>query len=426
MRAGDAMSLTQGAARPKFNDVGLSEEIMRLRVVDHVTNLGFLAIEYVCLAVVIGATLWFRNWRSAQGHAWGWDVPVVALAVVLVGAIQHRLAGLGHESAHYTLLKNKLLNDFVGDIFCMFPILSTVHFYRLFHLAHHQYTNDPERDPDLVTLGASKMVDRFPMRRWAFIKAIYLRVFTEPLEFLRFTKDYIDINVLGRSENVYLRQFGPAGVRGGWPRLGAALGLIYLLGFVALQWTFTTLGRPDLLFLEGWGGTLLVLSGAWALPGWAFFRSPFRQPYSGRTSGVLRLVCYTWLIVGLGLLRVATGGQSTFCFWVLWVLPLMTTFPFFLLLRDVYQHTNADDGRLTNTRVFFVDAFTRWAVFVYGQDMHLPHHLFPAVPHHRLARLHRLLKAHHAQYAASVVECHGTFASRDGRPTILDTLCTPR
>jgi hypothetical protein len=43
----------------------------------------------------------------------------------------------------------------------------------------------------------------------------------------------------------------------------------------------------------------------------------------------------------------------------------MTSFPFFILLRDVYQHTYADDGRLTNTRAFFPDPFTRWAVFVY-------------------------------------------------------------
>jgi fatty acid desaturase len=420
------MSQARRATKPKFNDGDLNESIMRLRVVDHLTNLGFLTIEYTCLALVIGGVVWFRNSRSADGYAWGWDVPVVALAVVLVGAIQHRLAGLGHESAHYTLLRNKPLNDLIGDIFCMFPILSTIHFYRLFHLAHHQYTNDPERDPDLVTLGASKMVDRFPMSRGSFIKAIYLRIFTEPLAFLKFTQDYIDINMLGRSENVYLRQPGSGAVGIRWPRLGALLGLAYLVGFVVLQWTLTTLSRPDLLPVAGLGGTLLVLAAGWALPGWVFFQSPFRQPYSGRTSGVMRLVYYSWFIVGLGLLRAVTDGRSSFYFWVLWVLPLMTSFPFFLLLRDVYQHTNADDGRLTNTRVFFVDAFTRWAVFVYGQDMHLPHHLFPAIPHHRLGRLHRLLKARHAEYAATVVECHGTFANRDGRPTILDTLCTPR
>ena len=56
--------------------------------------------------------------------------------------------------------------------------------------------------------------------------------------------------------------------------------------------------------------------------------------------------------------------------------------------------------------------------------MHVPDYLFPAIPHHRLGRLHRLLKACHLDYAASVVECHGTFANGKGLPTILDTLTT--
>jgi fatty acid desaturase len=350
---------------------------------------------------------------------------VLALCIILVGAVQHRLAGLGHESAHYSLLKNKFLNDLVGDVFCMFPILSNIHFYRLFHLAHHQFTNDPKRDPDLVVLGGSKMLDRFPMPRWAFIKAFYLRAFTEPLAFFRYEQDYIDINVLGRSENVYLRQPGSSKSDRLWPRLAAVLGLVYLLAFIAGQWAITLAGQPHYLMYEGIAGTVVVVATAWVLPAAAFFQSPFRQPYSGRTSGVLRLVYYSWFLVALGLLRVATDGRSSFYFWVLWAIPMMTTFPFFMLLRDVYQHTGADDGRLTNTRVFFPDPFTRWAVFVYGQDMHIPHHLFPAIPHHRLGRLHRLLKARHREYAASVVECHGTFANRKGLPTILDTLTTP-
>jgi len=100
----------------------------------------------------------------------------------------------------------------------------------------------------------------------------------------------------------------------------------------------------------------------------------------------------------------------------------VTTFPYFRLLRDIYQHTNADDGRLTNSRVFFCDPFTRWAVFVYGQDMHVPHHLFPTVPHYRLGRLHDLLKGSDPDYAREVVQCHGTFANARGLPTILDVL----
>src|SRR6516162_8954192 len=300
---------TTPEAKVSFNDPRLSQEIMRLRAVDHVTNLGFLAIEYACLATVIGGAIAFREWRRGAGLAWGWDVPVLATAIVLVGALQHRLAGLGHEAAHYSLLKNKLLNDLIGDVFCLFPILSTVHFYRLFHLAHHQYTNDPTRDPDLATLGGSKMVERFPMTRWQFIKSFYLRAFTEPLAFVRYAQDYVDINVLGRSENVYLRRLPESHGTGRiWPRLGAVLGLIYLLVFIAGQWAITLAGRPEWLVYEGVLGTLFVVATARALPGTAFFRSPFRQPYSGRTSGVLRLAYYSWFLVALGLLRAATDG----------------------------------------------------------------------------------------------------------------------
>src|SRR6516162_2936440 len=243
---------TTPEAKVSFNDPRLSQEIMRLRAVDHVTNLGFLAIEYACLAVVIGGAIAFREWRQGSGLPWAWDIPVLALGIVLVGALQHRLAGLGHEAAHYSLLKNKLLNDLIGDVFCMFPILSTLHFYRPFHLAHHQYTNDPGRDPDLVTLGGSKMVERFPMPRWDFIKAFYLRAFTDPLAFLKYEQDYIDINVLGRSENVYLRRRpGSDGSGRAWPRLGAALGLVYVLAFIAGQWAATSTGRPEWLVYEG-------------------------------------------------------------------------------------------------------------------------------------------------------------------------------
>jgi hypothetical protein len=199
---------------------------MRLRSLGNATNLGFLASDYLCVLAVMGGAIAFCEYRDAWHLNWAWNVPVVVSAVVLLGALQHRLAGLGHEASHYTLLKNKSLNDLAGDLFCMFPILATIHFYRLFHLAHHQYTNDPERDPDLVSLGASKMSDQFPMPRMRFIKAFYLRPFTAPLAFLKYQINYIAINVLGCSENVYLRgepDLNPSGRA--WPRRGATLGL---------------------------------------------------------------------------------------------------------------------------------------------------------------------------------------------------------
>jgi hypothetical protein len=59
---------------------------------------------------------------------------------------------------------------------------------------------------------------------------------------------------------------------------------------------------------------------------------------------------------------------------------------------------------------------------VYGQDMHIPHHLFPAVPHYRLRQLHEFLKRNHEAYRNQVVETYGTFYNSRGDRTILDEM----
>ena len=125
-----------------------------------------------------------------------------ALAIALIGGFQHRLAGLGHEASHYTLLRDKRMNDLVADVFCMFPILTNLHFYRLFHMAHHQYTNDWGRDPDLVNMGRSKGVGDFPLPRRRVVMRLHLRALTVPRAFLKYQWDYIYVNVLGKGGNV--------------------------------------------------------------------------------------------------------------------------------------------------------------------------------------------------------------------------------
>ncbi len=411
---------------PGFTDPGLLAEIARLRQVDNVTNLGYLAFEYLCLAAVVGGAIAFGESRASWGIPWAWNVPVFAVAVILIGGLMHRLAGLGHEASHYSLVRNKWANDLIGDVFCFFPILATIHFYRLFHMAHHQYTNDPNLDPDLVNLGHGKQVAAFPMGRRRFLLKRMLAPLTSPLTFASFQIEYLWLNAIGKGNNVYLRRLAGDDATTPLPRIGTWLGAAYLLLVLVGQHTLTRVGRADLLVPFGLTGVALVALVSFLLPDRWIFRSPFRQPYSGRFAGVVRMAYFTALLVAMGLARWATDGRSSPYVYALWLLPLGTTFPYFLLLRDTYQHTNADDGRLTNTRIFYCDPLTRWAVFVYGQDMHVPHHLFPAVPHHRLGELHRLLKREHQEYAREVVEVHGTFANDRGLPTVLDVLTDSR
>jgi fatty acid desaturase len=134
---------------------------------DNRTNLGYLALEYAWLAMVLWGC-------STAFHAW-WDgriggarfVPLAALGVALVAVSQHRLSGLAHDASHYTLFRNRLANELIADLFLMFPLVAMTQRYRTAHLGHHQFVNDPDRDPDLLRLNAREP-HRFPISRPRF------------------------------------------------------------------------------------------------------------------------------------------------------------------------------------------------------------------------------------------------------------------
>jgi fatty acid desaturase len=278
-------------------------------------------------------------------------IPSYAVAIVLVGVLQHRLAALGHEAAHGSLFRNRSWNDAVANALCFFPILGTVHHYRRWHLAHHASANDPERDPDVLNLGPWLLRDRFPMSRGRMVWLVFLRWVSAPVSFVRYGWSYLRLNTFGRGAD--LRPFG--------------------------------------------------LHHRW---------------YPPRVEFLARVASYA----ALGLVLSVLELSGTLGFVVSWVVPLVTTFPYFLMLRDTFQHTNADAGRYTNTRVFRVHPVVRWAVFPYGQDRHLPHHASPRVPHYRLEALHQHLLATRAAYGPAAVECRGVLWNQTGEPTIADVL----
>lgn len=111
-------------------------------------------------------------------------------------------------------------------------------------------------------------------------------------------------------------------------------------------------------------------------------------------------------------------------YFLLWLVPIFTTFSFFMILRQVVQHGNGDRGWLTNTRIFFVNKMIQYCVFPMGQDYHLPHHLYSTVPHYRLRKLHEILLKY-PEYEKEAVEVHGYFVSPEKQrihPTVVDVL----
>lgn len=408
-----------------LNSRELNALILPLRYLDNYTNLAYLLADYLTLAVVLGGAAAFCELRGGWGLSWLWNIPVVTLAVLLVGAVQHRFAGLAHEGAHYILLKNRFWNELVSDVLCMFPLFSTTAQYRLIHLGHHEFTNDWQRDPELLNMGKTRMMDRFPMTRGEFVAHFFARIFWPPT-LLRYVWDNIYITTLGNSINPYQKSHGKStSGRVGPFRITSMLGLGYLGVMVAVMGSLSWFGNWTQLLIA----PVLLMAGAVAgialLPDDWFFQSDMRPVYSSKFTSAMRLGWITLLECALAWARHATGVEWGVYFWLLWVLPLFTSFPYYMLLRDLYQHANADDGKLTNSRVIFCNPIVRWAMFIYGQDIHLTHHLYPAVPHYNLRKLHALLVENNQEYAEHVVECHGMLWNNTGNLTALDCMKEP-
>jgi fatty acid desaturase len=83
-----------------------------------------------------------------------WIVP----AILLHGLVLDFIFCALHESVHRTAFRRRWLNDAVGWV-AGAVVMLPLEYFRAFHYAHHRFTQDPKRDPELVvakpaTLGA--------------------------------------------------------------------------------------------------------------------------------------------------------------------------------------------------------------------------------------------------------------------------------
>lgn len=98
---------------------------------------------------------------------------VYLFSIIFIGARYLALGLIMHESVHCLLAKNKLLNDWVSELFCAWPLLVSMRSYRVKHLAHHAHLNTDD-DPDFI--GKSDVNWQFPMRKAKLLKVLSIQI----------------------------------------------------------------------------------------------------------------------------------------------------------------------------------------------------------------------------------------------------------
>jgi fatty acid desaturase len=394
----------------------VKEMLQQVRRTDNLTNWYYLLRSYLLLALTIGGAVYFFEHWSAWGLHRAWNIPVALVAVLLIGAGQHQLTVLAHEASHHTLFKNRLLNELVSDWFCMFPMLSTTHHYRLHHLAHHQFVNDPERDPNVPQVQVNGHWTRFPMAKAAFWRELAKQIW--PLYLVRYLRSQAASNAMPGTRSPYER----SGIDRAKMKIALRVGVYYVLGLFATLAGLVALGNPVLLAVVPAVAYLAVMIFFSVIPDHYYSQYRVHPTYTMRTITLMRVTFVTLVANAVAWLAFAYGRFAFYYAVLLWIVPMLTSFSLFMMLRQVVQHSNGGRGWLTNTRIFLVNLFVRDSILPYGQDIHLPHHMYSTVPHYRLKDLHDFLMQY-PEYRAEAVVVHSAVLPRhEGEPSILDVL----
>jgi fatty acid desaturase len=236
---------------------------------------------------------------------WWLVVPAMALHGVTIVTLFAPM----HECVHRTAFASRRANDIVGWVAGVLSFYNST-FYRHFHAWHHRYTQDPARDPELMTPKADS--------RWRYFKEI-------------------------TGINFWVRR--------------------------AIDYPALALGRTrGLLFVPDTARRSIALSMS------------------------LQLLVYMLAVVSLVL-----GSRAVLYYWFL---PLLLAQPFLRALLIV-EHTGCSQDRngLTNTRTTLTGFPIR--LLMWNMPYHADHHLYPAVPFHRLPALHRQIRGKLAHIAPS-------------------------
>jgi len=96
------------------------------------------------LLVLVCSQISLATWIANGWTAW-------PLALIPLGLLNISLFHIMHECIHWTAFRTRLLNRLIA-VCCGFVLFLPSEWFRFFHVAHHRYTQDQARDPELMSL----------------------------------------------------------------------------------------------------------------------------------------------------------------------------------------------------------------------------------------------------------------------------------
>ncbi len=390
-------------------------EMEAFKARDNWTNWRYLALNWFVIAGTLFLAIWGESQLRAMGYGWEAILPLAIVAIIVMGASQHQLGGAIHEGTHYQLFANRTLNEVASDWFAGFPIYTSTHHYRLHHMAHHQFVNDPERDPIFGQADESGHWLDFPLTHVELVKGLARLLWIPNL--VKYTIARARYSALGLGKNPYGDPKRPG------HRAAQSVGILFagLVPAVLIGMMLAGFGATAVMgtFFAIWAAAVLF----YAVIPEDWFASGRVEPVISHRMGSIARVSFMAIVYGSLTAIDLTGYEKAWMYYGLyWIVPLFTTFPVFMIFREWIQHGNADRGRYTNSRVILTGPLFRYAVLPWGMEYHQPHHLMATVPHYKLRRFHdRLLQdAEYAEKAQIVEGLYGRMT--EGKPTAFGVL----
>ena len=94
-----------------------------------------------------------------------------------------------------------------------------------------------------------------------------------------------------------------------------------------------------------------------------------------------------------GLMAACAAFERIDLYFLLWLLPLATSFQLFLRIRNIAEHATVDDleDPLKNSRTVLAGVLERALVAPYWVNFHIEHHMLPFIPCYRLSVIHKIM-----------------------------------